>query len=384
MRLPVFGAEVPRVVLTLLALIALAVPAAAEGKRKVPPGFVGMNWDRAIAEGPPDLVAAQFPKMARSGVESMRTSFIWALAQPEENGPIDLSATDRLVALAAARRIRVLPIVIIAPRWSRLKPDKLSSPARNPNIIGPYARALVDRYGPRGSLWAENPELPRVPIRHWQFWNEIHFPSGWPRPAGADRWKSYVSHLKAFRAAVRSRDPGAKIVLGGLAYRCWVYLDKLYDAGAKPYIDVVAVHPFTIRPRGVVLIVRYTRQVMKRHRDNGTPLWITELNRPASEGKVEPDQGLDTTDQGMVRWLTGVYREIVAARKRPLTRVDRTFWYSWATEYGPLGDDDMFDFAGLFGYDGRGEPEEKPAYDAFVRAARRLEGCTKASSGLCR
>jgi hypothetical protein len=380
----VFGAEVPRVVLTLLALIALAAPASADAKRKVPQGYIGMNWDRTIAGGPPDLIAAQFPMMAEAGAESLRTTFVWGAAQPEENGPIDLSATDDVVARAAAGRMRVLPVVIVAPSWARLDPDHAYSPARDPSSIRAYARALVERYGPRGTLWSERPDLPRVPIRHWQFWNEIHFKGFWQIEKGMNHWKSYVKRLKVFRAAIRSRDRRAQIVLGGLAYRCWVYLDKLYDAGAKRHIDVVAVHPFTVRPRGVVLIVRYTRRVMKRHKDNGTPLWITELNRPASDGKVDPDQDLDTTDAGMKRWLTGTYRQLVQARDRPLTRVDRTFWYSWATEYSPLGETDMFRFAGLFGYDGRGEPEEKPAYDAFVRTARRFEGCTKTSSGLCR
>jgi hypothetical protein len=382
----VFGGEVPRVLLTLLALLALAVPAAAEAKRKVPRGFVGMNWDRTIATAAPgEMIAAQFPAMARAGVESTRVSFIWGAAQPEENGPIDLAATDQIVALAAERRISVLPVVISAPRWARIDADHAHSPAREPGSIRAYARALVDRYGPRGSLWSENPGLPRLPIRDWQFWNEIHFAGYWPIPKGTNRWKSYVKRLKAFRAAVRSRDSGARMVLAGLANRSWVYLEKLYRAGAKRYFDVAAVHPFTAKPGGVLVITGYMRRVMKRHRDRGSPLWITELGRPASDGKVKPDQGLDTTDAGMARWLTRVYRKLAARLDDRAVSAQRAYWYSWATEYAPTGGDDMFSFAGLFAYNGGfTEPEEKPAFDAFVRSARRLEGCTKTSSGTCR
>jgi hypothetical protein len=375
---------VPRVVLTLLALLALAAPASAEAKRKVPHGFIGMNFDRTIQTGsPPELMAAQFPKMAASGVEGVRVSFIWALAQPEENGPIDLSASDRIVALAAARRMRVLPVVVVAPAWARYDPDHGYSPARDPSSIRPYARALVARYGPRGSFWSENPGIPRLPIRHWQFWNEIHFRGFWPVPKGINLWRSYVKRLKAFRAAIRSSDRGARIVLGGLANRCWAYLNRLYKAGAKPYFDVVAIHPFTREPGGVLTIASYTRKVMKRHRDNGTPVWITELNRPASDGKVEPDQRLDTTDAGMVRWLTATYGKLAANLGDRRDGVQRTYWYAWATEYAPTGSDDMFRFAGLFAYNGEGEPEARPAYDAFVKTARRLEGCRKTSSGRC-
>jgi hypothetical protein len=376
---------VPRVLLTLLALIALAVPASADAKRQVPRGFVGMNFDRAIVTNSPgDLMAAQYPAMAQAGVESLRVSFIWAAAQPAEDGPIDLSATDAVVLGAATGRIRVLPVVIVAPAWARFDPAHVHSPPRDPASIRPYARALVDRYGPRGSLWTEHPYVPRLPIRDWQFWNEIHFESHWRIPKGLNRWKSYVKRLEAFGEAVKSRDKAARIVLGGLAYRCWVYLDKLYDAGAKPYFDVAAVHPFTVRPAGVLILIRYTRRVMRRHGDGRMPLWITELGRPASDGKVEPDQALDTTDAGMARWLPASYEKLAERIKDPRVGVERAYWYSWATEYAPLGLDDMFRFAGLFGYNGSGEPEEKPAYDAFVRTARRLEGCTKTSSGVCR
>jgi hypothetical protein len=377
---------VPRVLLTLLALLALAVPAAAEAKRKVPRGFIGMNWDRTISTAAPgEMIAAQFPAMAQAGVEGARMSFIWGAAQPEEGGPIDLSATDQVVAHAAAARIRVLPVVISAPSWARIDPDHAHSPAREPGSIRPYARALVDRYGPRGSFWSERPDLPRLPIRDWQFWNEVHFSGYWPVPKGMNRWASYVKRLKAFRAAVRSRDRGARMVLAGLANRSWTYLEKLYDAGAKRYFDVAAVHPFTARPDGVLTITGYVRKVMRRHGDGARPLWLTELNRPASDGKVKPDQGLDTTDAGMARWLKAVYRKLATERRDRRVGAQRAYWYSWATEYAPQGGDDMFSFAGLFSYNGGfDQPVRKPAYRAFVKTARKLEGCRKTSTGRCR
>src|SRR5688500_20412166 len=83
-----------------------AAPADGEAaKRKVPQNFVGVVWDGPIRAAPEDLQAAQFPRMAAAGVESVRIAFHWSDAQPQENGPTDLPATDRLGGPAAARRM---------------------------------------------------------------------------------------------------------------------------------------------------------------------------------------------------------------------------------------------------------------------------------------
>src|ERR671926_418285 len=96
-----------------------------------------------IADAPADVQAGQFPAMQKAGVETLRAGFHWAWAQPQENGPIDLSRSDALVRMAAEQRIRVLPIVILAPDWAKLNKAPLSPP-RSPELIGPYTKALVE------------------------------------------------------------------------------------------------------------------------------------------------------------------------------------------------------------------------------------------------
>src|SRR6478672_8762630 len=101
----------PRVVKILPVLLALLVLAPAAQARKAPPLFMGVNWDSAIAAAPQAVRDAQFPRMGAAGVETVRTAFSWAQAQPEDQGPIDLTATDAFVAQAAARHIEVFPHV---------------------------------------------------------------------------------------------------------------------------------------------------------------------------------------------------------------------------------------------------------------------------------
>lgn len=372
-------AKIAAALSVLAVLLAAAPDDGAAAKRKVPQNFLGVVWDGPIRSAPDAVQAQQFPRMAAAGVETTRVAFHWATAQPVENGPIDLSHTDRIVELAAARRISVLPHVILAPEWARAQ-DYTLAPPLEPEMIRPYVEALIARYGRQGSFWAEHPELPRLPIRHWQFWNEPHLWFMWSIPDWAEWSTSYLDHLRVFHDAVKDADPRAKVVLAGLSNRSWAYLRKLYRAGAKPYFDIATVHPYTKRAEGVVEIARRFRAVMRRNGDGRMPLWVTELGLPASRGRVESKSDLQTTDRGMARFLAESYAGLAKRLRRPKFRVTRVYWYTWASEY----EGSLFRYAGLFRYRGGDTLAARPAFRALVRTARRLEGCAKTVNGVCR
>jgi hypothetical protein len=371
-----------RIAVALAALLALAIAPGADARRSVPRPFMGVNWDDTIAhKAPESLQAQQFPRMAAAGAEGVRVAFSWARAQPQPgDDSIDLSASDRFVALASARRVRVLPDVILAPDWARLLQRYPQSPPRDPRDFRPYVRAIVLRYGPHGTFWNEHPELPRLPIRQWQFWNEPHLPFQWTLPHGYDWRKTYTDQLHVFHDAVKAADPKAKVVLGGLTNESWKYLNQLYKAGAGRWFDIAAVHPYTRKPEGVLEIVRRFRTVMKRHHQNRKPVWITEFGLPASRGHEKTKNHLQTNDKGMASFLSQAYALLARNRHRSLVRVSRAYWYTWASKYKG----DIFTYSGLFKYRPKHRLVEKPAYRAFVRIARRLEGCTKGRSGRCR
>src|SRR3954453_10310539 len=165
----------PRAVKILPVLLALLLLAPAAEARKAPPLFMGVNWDSSIASAPDAVQEAQFPRRGAAGVETMRTAFLWAAAQPEENGPVDVTRTDALVARAAAPHVEVFPHIITAPDWARLTPAPMAPP-KDPHLFESYVGTLVARYGTTGSFWTEHPELPRLPMRYWQVWNEPHPP----------------------------------------------------------------------------------------------------------------------------------------------------------------------------------------------------------------
>jgi hypothetical protein len=364
--------------LALAALLVLVLAPAAHAKRSVPEQFMGMNWDFDIAEAPEAVQAQQFPRMAAAGVETLRPAFYWGLAQPQEDGPIDLSRSDSLMRMASAHGIRVLPTVIVAPEWARLNKAPLSPP-RSPGLIGPYTQALIARYGPTGTFWSDNPDLPRLPIRDWQYWNEPHLPYQWTLTHNEDWRKTYTANLRAFHGFVEQGDPGAKVVLGGLTNESWKYMRQLYAAGAGRFFDVATVHPYTQKPGGVLRIVERFRAVMKKHGQARKPVWITEVGLPASRGRSKSDNRLQTTDKGMAKWLTASYKDVAAHLRSPKLRVTRMYWYTWASEYRG----DIFRYTGLLRFRAGGEPVRKPAYAAYVKVARKLTGCRRTRTGRC-
>jgi hypothetical protein len=366
----------------LAVLVALPV-APAVAKRTVPRGFYAVMWDRDVTKAPGAEQDAQWALMARSGVESVRTVFSWAQAQPE---PLvtDFTYTDRVVGLAAAHNIDLLPVVRTTPAWAALNPFAHGSPPRDPADYSAYLRLLIERYGPDGSFWAEHPELPRRPVRHWQIWNEPHLNIWWNVDGRRkSAWvPEYAGLLKAAKATVDAADPGAKVVLAALADYAWDHLERLNRHGVGRHYDVAAINLFTARPQFVMRGVRFFRREMRRGGAGRKPLWLTESTWPAGKGRVTRpgtawQRAWYTTDAGMAQRVRGIYS--IARKNRRRFKIGRVFWYTWSSAYR---EDDLFDYAGLIRFSG-GEYEARPALAAYVASARRSQGCTKTAEGLC-
>jgi hypothetical protein len=374
-----------------LALLAAAAPAApaAAAERRVPVGWLGVTADgpmTADREG-------EWDRMVDAGVETVRTSMRWYKLQPYRtaaevpaaeaprfqvvNGvPTDLSSADAMVIAAARRRIGLLPVVESPPGWAALRPGDPASPPGDLAAVRGLLATLVGRYGPGGSLWRARPDLPRLPIRAWQIFNEPNITMFWSEKDFAE---SYVRTLSAAEQGVHAVDPDATVVLAGLTYTSWTALRAIYEAGGRGLFDAVAVHPYTARPADVMRIVRYDRAVMRAYGDRLLPIWITEFGWTASRGRVPNEGPFVTTDALQARNLARVLRRFFFARHR--ARITRVFWYTWLS---PGAGPSPWDWAGLRRISGGGAVDT-PALSVFRRRARRLEGCAKAAgdAGRC-
>jgi hypothetical protein len=354
----------------LLACLFLGlVPAATAAPRSVPQGWLGV-----IADGPMTHAGAsvegEWALMAASGAESVRTAFYWPNVQRQEGVPPDLARLDAVVLSAARQGLPVLPIVTGTPGWAGGKRGDETSPPRDPKLYADFLRALVARYGPQGTLWAEHPDVAARPIRAWQIWNEPNLTRYWSRQPFA---RSYVKLLRAAHGALRQADPGARVVLAGLPNESWIALRKVYKAGGKQYFDAVALHPYTGKPRNVVRLAEFARREMRRFEDGRTPIWITELSWPAAEGRRRAGRGIgiEVSNGEQARLLAQALRLLAGAHGRQ--RIERVLWYTWlSSQRGP----NPFDWSGLR-REQSGGVVSTPALKVFRRAARRLEGCAK-------
>jgi polysaccharide biosynthesis protein PslG len=361
----------PRLAAVALAAAVLAVPAPADASphRKVPDGFFGVMADGPLTDG---LVAPgpEFARMSASGVESVRVAFDWSHAQPSEHGTIDFSETDAFVAGAAARNLRVLPVVLHAPAWAVDGSPEYGSPPRDPADYAAYVGALVRRYGPGGAFWAQHPGLRVVPIRVWQIWNEPNIPFYWSKQPFA---ASYVRLLKAARAAIRAADRRATVLLAGMPNAArspsWVALRMILRAGGARQFDAVALHPYTSKIANIVKTVRYARAEMRR-RGGIKPVWLTEISWSSSNGHTTDRFATwDTTERGQARMVRDALTTL--ARRRRALGIRQVTWYTWLSPQ--VRRSKWFDYAGLSRMqDGR--VVRKPALKAFARVARRLAG----------
>lgn len=353
------------------AVVALAfLPAT--GQAAVPSTFFGANWDAEIAKDAPlHVQEREWRRMSQTGARTARVAFEWVKIETEPDR-YDFTVSDRVVRMAVLNNVDLLPVVMYAPPWERERRGSFSSPPKNPKHYARFLDELVKRYGSTGSFWVENSQLPWRPIRHWQVWNEPHLPFQWDGVAGDDWARDYGRLLRPAYRAVHRRDSRAEVVLAGLSNRSWTYLGALYKRGKiRRSFDIAALHPYTQSHRGVVELTRRFRKVMRRHRDRRRPLWITELGLPATRGRFGSDSLLQTTDRGMATFLSRSYRAVARARRRRDTKVDRVYWYSWASTYCCS----QFRFTGLLAYDSIEKTvTPMPALSAYARAVRALGG----------
>jgi hypothetical protein len=361
-----------------------APPTTARAAPAVPHGFVGMMIDGPLLDPKVDL-SRQLDAMVAYGVENVRVAFSWAAAQPYRswrsvphkdlsqfqnvNGiPTSFAASDQLVALAAQHGLSVLPVVLYTPAWdaARHPPGTYATP-RSVAPFGNFVAALARRYGPHGAFWREHPGLIALPIRRWEIWNEPDQIRWWP---AQPFMRGYVALMAAAHRAIKTVDRRGQVVLAGMPNYVWITLAQIYAVrGARRQFDVVAVHPYTSTPAGVIKILTMVRQTMDAHGDSRKPILATEIGWPSSLGKA-PQYGFETTQSGQASKLAALM-PMLAGHRRAL-RLLGFDYYTWVTDEHPgVG---SFSYAGLFHY-AKGRILAKPAAATFRREALALEGC---------
>ncbi len=291
-----------------------------------------------------------------AGVGIVRQPFLWSRIETAP-GVVDYSVYDDVVASAAVAGLAVLPVLLDAPPWRSSGPpvapgEDMYPPARD-DAFAVFAGSLVQRYGPGGAFWVDHPELPLVPIRSWQVWNEPNTSQFWvsgPDPA------AYTRLLRATAAAIRAADPGAEVVTAGLpeslgGMPVGRYLDGMYDAGARGTFDTLAIHPYAREPEGALDILRSARAELDRHGAAQVPIWATEFGW-ASSG---PPSLVTTTEASQATRVRDTI--VLMQRARAALRLRGFVVFRWIDKALNAGQRDSWPLnTGLLRADGSAKP----------------------------
>lgn len=351
-----------RTTLLILALtLALAAPAGASAA--LPADF----WGVVTNEAPNPEKAAT---LRAGGVESFRAPINWGAVQPGAGDLPQWGSVDPYVRAGAEAGVSVLPFLVGAPGWvvgsegvgggSRAPVSLPVQTAAQRSAWREFLRLAVFRYGPGGSFWAENPLLPAHPIRIWQIWNEENYKYFAARPSPSQYGKLVVDSYQDLRSA----DPGAGIVLGGLfgrpkggdskpaagrikrEYFAADFLERMYRAtpGVRGKFLAVALHPYSYNYRQLTPEIEELRAALKASRDGGRAIWLTELgwssgHPNASNGHNKFEKG----PRGQARELRGAFG--LLRSKAAAWRVKRVYWFSFTDSPGTCN---FCDGSGLF------------------------------------
>ncbi len=291
-------------------------------------------WDAATQ-------GAELDAMADAGIGWLRCDFAWADLEPSP-GAWDFSGTDRVVAEAEARGIKVLGILGTSPSWAN-GGQAWNWPPTDIPAWQDYVYTVCYRY--RGRVSA------------WEVWNEQNIDTFWqPEPDAA----AYVNLLAAASPRIRAADPAATVVMGGVAGLGWPDLVDYLSLGAAAYIDALAYHPYAetigvegqpeedlLRPKEGLCrtLLDWVRWLINQYTNEEIEIWLTEVGWTNC---AETPPGVDEETQAAYLLRTML--------NYASTDVERVVWYNLRDTL--LNDMDRY---GLVAYDFT----PKPSYGCF-------------------
>jgi hypothetical protein len=242
---------------------------------------------------------------------------------------------DHIVDLAEEYDLEIIARLSNPPAWSRdagnsggalAPPDDLAD-------YGDFVEAVVLRYQDR--------------IQYYQIWNEPNiYPEWGEQPVSPE---AYTELLKVGYERVKAACPDCVVISGALAQTIplgprdlndFVFLQRMYHAGASAYFDVLAMQGYGLwsgptdrrmRPR-VLNFSRplYLREIMVENGDAAKPLWLTEMNWNAPPAEL-PDRpyGFVTPEQ-QARYAVLAYER--AQREWPWLGVVNAWFFKRATD----------------------------------------------------
>lgn len=236
--------------------------------------IVGLCEDYPEESRSIDAARRDFTYTRAAGGSVLRIAFGWDAMEPKPD-EYDWSFWDEFVPLAVETYgIKLIPYVCYTPAWAASEPGRESwrSAPKNPADFEEFMALISLRYG----RWIDS----------WEIWNEPDNEAYW---SGTP--EQYAELVRAGSRGVRRGDPGATIVLGGLAWDLDYLRELLEIHDVEDFVDVINVHSYfeTWHEDPIEDLHRYLEEAaMIVHAfGDGEPLWMAEVGY-SSRGARRP------------------------------------------------------------------------------------------------
>jgi hypothetical protein len=288
---------------------------------------------------------------AGAGFHWLRQEFPWQDIEIHGKGDFEDRRTephksawdkyDSIVELAEKYDMELIVRISTPPSWSRASGDEVGTfaPPDNYEDFGDFVYELVSRYKGR--------------IKYYQIWNEPNIYPEWGSYAISP--EDYTELLKIAATRARDADPGVVIINGALASTIalqpaappptnalndLLFLQRMYDAGAAPYFDVVAMQGYGLwsgptdqrmHPR-VMNFGRpqFVRDLMLANCDDGKNIRISEMGWSAVPDEVLDKRFGQVTQEQQARYTPMAYERV--SREWPWAGVVNTWFMKRATD----------------------------------------------------
>jgi polysaccharide biosynthesis protein PslG len=352
-----------------------AAPAPAEQPKVDQWPLVGINsWQLLDTD-------AEVQPLRDTPIGSYRAVFSWRAVEPQAGGGYDFGVPDNLVAVTARAHLQLLPALIESPSWvtgDQARPTEPPEPGYEMERFELFTAAVARRYGHGGDFWREHPELPYLPLIAWEVWNEPNYPSFW-FPGRTPKPSEYRALLAAAERGLHSGDRQARVLFGGLSYgESGVppeqYLGRfLRLPGARCLFDDLSIHPYTRSPGTSLDAIHRIRTILDRAGRRDAGLWLTEYG-----WNTGPSPRFHASEAGQRRNLLQLTLRVL--RQRRGLRLRGIYWFALRDEPSPPNDPSWWGWhTGLLRPDG----SAKPAFDAYLRLARRAPDASATTNPRC-
>ncbi len=293
-----------------------------------------MNVNRVLFDDPTPLHTVPLAVARYAGATHGRIDFPWDTVQP--HGPADhnYSWTDKAVTALVSQGITPTPMLGYSAPWAAYLPGNTKSPPRDIAQYAAFAQLMVQRYSPQGTFWKKHPGLPYLPVTRWEVWNEPNLPRMfWQTGRGPE---AYARMYIATRAAIKTIDPAAKVIIGGMNSEDIGFVADMYSSHPelRGQVDGVGIHPYGSTVQAVLEAVRGFRMVLDAEGGANVPMEVTEVGwQRHGNTNLTVDQATRAADMSNVTY----------ALARSDCGIDAFEPYSWETsEKDPSNGEDWY------------------------------------------